>query len=160
MSTLHIQLLGDFLLRSGDTPVTAVNTPRLQALLAYMVLHRGAPQPRRQVAFRLWPDSTEAQARTNLRNLIHLFRQALPELHRFMHAEGPNLQWRADVPWTLDVADFETLIQTSRQAQARIMLEQAADLYHGDLLPNCYDDWIIAERERLRQMALDALERL
>ena len=160
MSTLQVQLLGDFLLRSGDTPVTAVNTPRLQALLAYMVLHRSAPQPRRQVAFRLWPDLTEAQARTNLRNLVHLFRQALPEINLFMHAEGPTLQWRADAPWTLDVADFETLIQTSRHAQARIALEQAVDLYQGDLLPNCYDDWIIAERERLRQMALDALERL
>src|SRR5258708_35349842 len=44
--TLHIHLLGDFLLVSGDTPVTTVAVPRLQSLLTYLVLHRSAPQDR------------------------------------------------------------------------------------------------------------------
>ena len=40
------------------------------------------------------------------------------------------------------------------------MLEEATALYRGDLLPSCYDDWIVPERERLRQLALDGLTRL
>lgn len=40
------------------------------------------------------------------------------------------------------------------------MLERAAGLYRGDLLPGCYDDWIRPERERLRQMAAHALRML
>src|SRR5436305_14342312 len=31
----------------------------------------------------------------------------------------------------------------------RAALEQATQLYRANLLPSCYDDWIIPERERL-----------
>jgi len=164
---LHIQLLGDFRLVYDSTPVTSVNTARLQSLLAYLVLHRNAPQPRHHVAFLFWPDSTEAQAHTNLRNLLHLLRQALPEADRFLHADTQTLQWRAEAPFTLDVADFEgALAQAERgeqagdQAATGKALEKAVTLYRGDLLPSCYDDWILPERERLSQDFIGALERL
>ena len=61
-TTLHMQLFGALRLVDGDTLLTAVNTPRLHALLAYLLLHRDAPQPRQHLAFLLWPDSTDAQA--------------------------------------------------------------------------------------------------
>ena len=37
------------------------------SLLAYLLFHRDTPQPRQHLAFLLWPDSSESQARTNLR---------------------------------------------------------------------------------------------
>src|SRR5215510_6238652 len=40
---LHIHLLGAFRLLSADAPVNQLTAPRLQALLAYLVLHRDAP---------------------------------------------------------------------------------------------------------------------
>jgi len=151
--TLHIRLLGEFSLLCDDTPLATVNTPRLQSLLAYLVLHRGTPQPRQHLAFLLWPDSSEAQARTNLRNLIHQLRQALPQADEFLCAEGTTVQWRADAPFTFDVAEFEN-------ALAQGALQRAVDLYDGDLLPGCYDDWIAPERERLQLRYVSALERL
>jgi DNA-binding SARP family transcriptional activator len=42
----------------------------------------------------------------------------------------------------------------------REALERAVALYKGDLLPSCYDDWILPHREALRQAYLGALERL
>ena len=45
MPELRIQLLGDFRLSDGDQLLTTVNTSRLQALLAYLILHRDAPSP-------------------------------------------------------------------------------------------------------------------
>jgi DNA-binding SARP family transcriptional activator len=167
--TLHIHLLGDFLLVSGDTPVTTLAVPRLQSLLAYLVLHRIAPQDRSHLAFLLWPDSTEAQAHTNLRKLLYQLRQAFPDADHFLQADKQSLQWQTttDVSWTLDVQDFEQALaqaQHAEQAQdttaMRQALEQAAHLYRGDLLPSCYDEWILPERDRLRQLYLQTMERL
>ena len=87
-ATLHIQLLGDFRLMDDDAPISGANTPRLQSLLAYLLLHRDAAQPRGHVAFRFWPDSTEAQARTNLRTLLHRLRRSLPEPDCFLQVDA------------------------------------------------------------------------
>ncbi len=137
--------------------MTSVNSPRLQSLLAYLVLHRHAPQPRRYLAFLLWPDSSETQARTNLRNLLHTLRQALPNADRFLSADAQTLQWHPDAPFTLDVAEFEKAVS---QANSSTSLREAVDLYPGELLPDCYDDWIQPERERLHEIFIEALERL
>lgn len=76
--TLH--LLGDFRSIWGETPVMNIDMPRLQSLLAYLVLHQNAPQSRSQLAFLLWPDTTDSQAHTNLRNLLFKLRKVLPSV--------------------------------------------------------------------------------
>lgn len=154
---LHIHLLGHFRLTYGDTTLTTVNTSRLQSLLAYLVLQRHASQPRHHLAFLLWPDTPEAQAHTNLRTLLHRLRQALPEADCFLQADAQTVRWQPNAPFTLDVADFE---QALKQANTITTLQQAIDFYQGDLLPGCYDDWILPHRERLRQVFSQALEQL
>jgi DNA-binding SARP family transcriptional activator len=156
MPILRIQLLGDFRLTYGDEPLMAIVQARQQALLAYLVLRRDAPQSRHHLAFLFWPDTGEAQALTNLRNLLHKLRQALPEAESWLHSDAQTVQWRPEGPFTLDVADFVSLAGSPAKAD----LEQATNLYRGDLLPSCYDDWILAERTRLQQVAYGALERL
>ncbi len=167
MPQLHIHLLGEFRLTDGDALIGAINAPRLQSLLAYLVLHRDVPQPRQHLAFQLWPDTTEAQARTNLRQLLHGLKQTLPEAEQFLHADAQTLQWDSAAPFRLDVAEFEEALaqadaaeQTGDPHALRVALEQAIALYQGDLLPSCYDDWILPERERLRQAFTGTLERL
>jgi DNA-binding SARP family transcriptional activator/predicted ATPase len=151
----------------GDEPVTAVNSARLQSLLAYLVLHRAAPQSRQHLAFRFWPDSTEAQARNNLRQALHQLRHALPDADRFLSADTTTLCWQSDAAFSLDVSDFAHALATADAAERsadpaamRAALEQAVSLYRGDLLPSCYDEWISAERDRLCEQQLKALERL
>jgi DNA-binding SARP family transcriptional activator len=157
ISTLNVYLLGGFRLLYGGTPLLTVNTARLQTLLAYLVLHHHTPQPRHHLAFLLWPDTTEAQALTNLRGLFHRLRHALPGADQFLHAEIQTLQWRPNASFTLDVADFEN---GARLSNSSGMLRQAVDLYGGDLLPHHYDEWLAPERDRLRQACVEALERL
>ncbi len=164
---LHIHLLGGFSLVSDDTPITSVEWPRLQSLLTYLVLHRHSRQSRTHLASLLWPDSTETQAHTNLRTLLTRLRQALPNADTFVHSDRYGLQWQPQplhASWTLDVLDFEQALVHAEQAQepsaARRALEEAVALYHGDLLPGCYDEWILPERDRLQQAFLQALERL
>ncbi|HNS50146.1 MAG TPA: BTAD domain-containing putative transcriptional regulator [Anaerolineae bacterium] len=164
---LCVSLLGGFRVIHGEAHVTAVDTPRLQALLAHLILNGGVPQSRAHLAFLFWPDTTEAQARTNLRNLLHHLRHALPNADAHLAADSQTLQWRTDVPFWLDVDGFERGLSRADQAAregdptaAQEALEQAAALYQGDLLPSCYDDWIVPRRESLRQANLSALERL
>ncbi len=165
LATLQIKLLGDFRLIYGEKPLTEVNAERSQSLLAYLVLHRSAPQPRQRIAFLFWPDSTDAQARTNLRRELHHLRHVLPDADQFIDVDTKTLQWRADAPFTLDVAEFEQAVAQAEEAArttdlktVRTALELAANLYQGDLLSNCYDEWILPEQERLRQTYLRVLE--
>jgi DNA-binding SARP family transcriptional activator len=164
---LSVSLLGDFCIRHDEAPVTDVDTPRLQSLLAYLMLHRDAPQSRAHLAFLFWPDTTEAQARTNLRYLLHRLRHALPDADSYLEVNVQTLQWRSDAPFILDLADFEAALARAEQVQrkgdsaaARESLERAVALYKGDLLPSCYDDWIISQREGMRQAYLSTLEQL
>ncbi len=167
--TLHIHLLGDFHLLSGDTAVTPVTIPRVQSLLAYLVLRRSAPQARSHLAFLLWPESTEAQARTNLRKVLHQLKQTLPFADTFLRADKQSLHWQFSphTSWTLDVIDFELALVQAEQAKEtcdvtamRQALERAIHLYQDDLLPSCYDEWILPERDRLRQIYLQALHQV
>jgi DNA-binding SARP family transcriptional activator len=165
--TLHIRLLGDFSLLYNDQQVTNLNTTRLRSLLTYLVLHRDVPQQRQHLAFLFWPDATEAQARNNLRQLLHQLRQAFPDVEHFLSADAHMLHWHPVTPCYLDVAEFEqtlTLADTAaRQHDQHALqdaLEQADTLYRGELLPGCYDEWILPERDQLRQRHLQVLEHL
>lgn len=162
--TLQIKLLGDFSLSSNHQSVTGISSERSQILLAYLLLYRHTPQPRQRLAFHFWADSTDAQARANLRKELSYLRRALPEPDAFLLVDAKTLQWQPNAPFTLDVADFEQAIKAAAQAAApeaiRSTLEQAVELYQGDLLPNCDDEWILPERERLQQMRVRGLAQL
>ncbi len=156
MAPLQVMLLGDFRVVKDDAPVTGLHSPRLQALLAYLILHRDAPQFRRHLAFLFWPDSSEKQARTNLRHLLHDLHHVLPCADTLLRTDSQTVQWRPTIPVTLDVADFEAAIAAGTPDD----LARAAALYCGELLPGCYDDWIHPERERLHRLYATVLEQL
>jgi DNA-binding SARP family transcriptional activator len=161
-ATLDVRLLGDLSLHRGGTALPPLDSARAESLLAYLLLHREAPQQRQRLAFLLWPDSAEPQARTNLRHVLHILRRSLPEADRFLAVTTRTLQWRADAPLRLDVTTFERALARAEEEGADVAgaLAEAVDTYGGDLLAGCYDEWLLEERERLRQRYLDALERL
>src|SRR5919197_843647 len=156
---LGVRLLGELDLRLGETALPALDSARAESLLAYLLLHRDAPQPRQRLAFLLWPDSSEAQARTNLRHVLHRLRHSLPDAERFIEITPRTLRWRPDAPLRLDVAAFEEALARAGDDDVDA-LREAVDAYTGDLLEGSYDEWLLDERERLRQCHLDALDRL
>lgn len=163
-SPLAITLLGEFSLTQDGRSVAAFAGDRPISLLAYLLLNRHTAVSRQHLAFTLWPDSGDSQARANLRNLFYTLRQTLPQADTYLAADSMTLQWRADARFTLDVAEFEAALALAGTAAApqdkATHLETAVALYKGDLLPNCYDDWIVPLREELRQSNLDALHQL
>jgi DNA-binding SARP family transcriptional activator len=163
----HLYLLGPFRLHQDDQPVAGFDQARLQHLLGYLALHRQAPISRPQLAFSLWPDTTDQQALKNLRTLLARMRQALPGADDFISITTQTLEWRPNVSFTLDVAEFEAALAQAAVAQEYgegvqtvRALEAAVAAYTGDLLPDCYDDWVLPLREQLRLAYGHALERL
>ena len=84
MPDLNVQFLGGFRLHYNEQEIKTFRTERLILLLAYLLLHAEKPLPRKQLAFTFWADTTEEQARTNLRNLFHHLRKAFPETDIFL----------------------------------------------------------------------------
>jgi predicted ATPase/DNA-binding SARP family transcriptional activator len=154
---LSIRLLGSFRLDYQEQALNTINTDRLQSLLAYLLIHRDAPVPRQHLAFLFWPDSSEAQARTNLRNLLHKLRAALPQADRYLVIDQQTMQWQSSAPFRLDVDDFLSLAGRSASISD---LKAAVQLYGGDFMRDCYEDWVQSTRESLRHTYLVTLETL
>ena len=118
-----------------------------------MIALRRDPQHRARLAFELWPDSDEGQARTNLRKLLHDLRHSLPDIDEFVEIDKDSVRWIPTGSSEVDVLRFH-------DAMAAGDLELAARLYSGDLLPACYDQWVLDERAKIREEAQGALARL
>jgi DNA-binding SARP family transcriptional activator len=149
---LEVRLLGAVEVVLDGRCLRAFNSLRLQRFLAVIAVRRDL-QHRSRLAFELWPDSDERQARTNLRKLLHDFRHSLPDIGEFVQIDNEIVRWIPTGPSEVDVVRF-------RDAIAAGDLELAARLYSGDLLPACYDDWVMAERAKLRAEAHGVLVRL
>jgi DNA-binding SARP family transcriptional activator/predicted ATPase len=163
---MRIELLGTLRLTFARTLVASVNTNRMRSLLAFLVLHSDSMQSREHLASLLWPDSTDAQARTNLRQLLHNLRRALPVECSLLVSDNHAVRWMPDSCCAIDVVEFETAARTANNvrevdpAAEREALEQAAGLYQDDLLPDLYDDWLGPKREQLRLQFAAILNRL
>src|SRR5689334_19109899 len=94
---LHVYLLGRFQAGVDEGSLVEIGVPRLQALLAHLVMHRDRPQLRQQLAFLLWPESTEEQARTNLRKLLMQLRRTYPSIEALLNTEGQFIGWKPAV---------------------------------------------------------------
>ncbi|GLY22171.1 bacterial transcriptional activator domain-containing protein [Micromonospora sp. NBRC 101691] len=148
---VRLLLLGGFRLLHDDRPVVV---PRgLQRIIALIGLRPGAT--RSHLAGLLWPDAPEDRALSSLRTALWRLRQdpCCPML-----TTGDTV--RLDPAVHLDV---DELVRTAaRVGDNGDPGAAAAALAAGrhDLLPGWYDDWVLLERERLRQLRLHMLEHL
>ena len=167
VAATRVELFGGFRISCKGAQVTAVNTSRMQALLAYLLLNAGSTVSRQQLAFLFWPDSSEPQARTNLRQLLHHFRSAWDAAENYIDSDAQVVRWRTEDPFTFDVPEFEAALVRADEAHQREdsstergELLGCLDLYRGDLLPGLHDEWVEAHRERLKQKHSGVLARL
>ena len=144
-------LLGGFDLRiDGRSAVVAVKSQRLLALLA---LHE-RPVERQFVAAKLWMDAPEDRASGNLRTTLWRIRQISKPL---VHARSNLLRLSAHV--AVDVQELVGLSRRLTVDPSADSLERCASLcLRGDLLPDWYDEWVLTDRERIRQLRLHSLE--
>ena len=125
-------------------------------LVVFVALHGGLVD-RRQAAGALWPNGDDERASGNLRSALWRLKGAGIDVLRaskyllWLHP-GTEVDVTSTCEWATRIIDGATVpgdLEIRTQALAC-----------ADLLPGWYDDWVIFERERLRQRLLHALEEL
>lgn len=163
MKSLTLTLFGGFEARLSAREAFVLPRRKAKALLAYLALRPGLVCPREALMALLWGDVPAEQARHSLRQALVELRRALPngKTTPTLLAEGDSLALNPDRV-EVDVAVFEELANRS----TRKTLERAAALYTGDLLLGLtlreppFEDWLRAERTRLRERVLHVLRQI
>ena len=161
MAKLSLTLLGGFQARLHTGETLALPTRKAQALLAYLALPPGQAHPRDKLAALLWGGIREESARASLRQALFSIRKALGDGEGALRQDGDALVL-AVAAVEVDTAALERAVADGTPAA----LERAAALYRGDLLSgfaldeSAFEEWLLGERERLRELALEGLARL
>jgi DNA-binding SARP family transcriptional activator len=155
--TTRIALLDGFTIHVGDRDVGATvdDLPHgAQRLIAHLSLC-GRPA-RGAIAGRLWPDVPESHAHGSLRSALWRVQKAVPGLFEVSGgaialAEHVRVDVREMTDWAEQALDPQ--VRVDRLVTPKVALR-------GELLPGWYDDWVLLERERLRQLRMHAFEAL
>ncbi len=182
MALLTVSVLGPLLVTRDTGPVNDFGYNKVRGLLVYLAVEAGQPHQRAHLGSLLWPDQPDRGSRRNLS-------QALTQLRRILggtgasEASGPLLnssletvQLNPAAAVEVDAAQFISLLAASERhahrswhtcAACAERLQAALKLYRGDFLAGFsvpdsapFEEWALIWRERMRQRALSALERL
>jgi DNA-binding SARP family transcriptional activator len=164
--SLEIFTLGKLQIRRNGLTLADFPTRKVEALLVYLAC-TGRSHPREQLAELLWDDRTQSQSLTNLRaTLSRLNEQVAPFL--LINRKDVSIHPQAEV-W-VDSVELSAALHSNKRPQsisATTRLERAITLYKGDFLAGFYinesqgfEDWQLAERERLRVGVMEALSQL
>lgn len=153
VSSPELRLLGHFRLECNAEPVELCRNG--QRLLAFVALRRRVC--RTVLAGTLWPEVTEAHARGSLRTTLWKFPRGDQPLIR---CSGDSLV--AAETLRVDVHAFtETALGVVQGCGPPLLTQLPKGLLEGeDLLPGWDEEWVLLERERLRQLRLHALDAL
>jgi DNA-binding SARP family transcriptional activator len=160
---LRLTLLGKPQATLGSTPVTDFIYRKSLALLCYLAV-TGRPHSREALIGLLWPEATETSARASLRKTLADLRKRLAPYLIITHQE---VALNRDVPYWLDVEAFEACVGASTSERDIKRLQEAVEFYQADFLEGFYvrnafefEEWVLAQRGRLRELALQALHTL
>lgn len=169
MEGLKMHLFGHMELAQGDRSLPGLPTRKSKELLSFVTVHWQRFHMREVLASSLWGERSDASAKKCLRNEIWRIRKVVePTGVDPLIVRADSLGFNTAEPVWVDVLEFErrlapyedmgTIIQLDAKASREV--RAAVELYRGDLLEGYYSDWCCAERERLRDLYLSALEKL
>ena len=153
-SELDVRLFGHAGVSVAGAPVKFAKRSITMAMLAYLILKRGQPVARETLAYLLFPEDEESAALAELRRYLYLANKALPAPsgEPWLVIDAESVAWNARAGAFVDVVEFE------RRSDDPLDHERAVELYTGDLLEDVYEDWVVAERDRLRSKYLALLK--
>lgn len=157
---LEIRMLGQYSIQRGGIPVEVQSRPA-QALLAYLSVNANTPIRREKLAGMFWPETSDSDARRNLRVVLHGLRRDLQDDGRkggqFIQSDRQTIALDTSNDCWIDTLELETL---QRQTKNTDRLTEQLPIYAGELLPGFYDNWVVLERERYRAIFEDCIFKL
>jgi DNA-binding SARP family transcriptional activator len=170
MGTVEIRLFGALRVQRPGQPVSRFPTRRVKDLFSYLLLKRHALHAREALADLFWDPAEENNPRHCLNTALWRLNRALGEPesgeHPYLRVDAQHIGFNTASDCRLDVAEFENRCLWAEQIghiapdQRATLYQQAISLYQADLLVDCYEEWCLRERDRLRQMYLRALDHL
>lgn len=161
-------LLGSLLVRSPAGAEVHVAVGKQRVLLAALLLHANRIVPADELCEVLWEWRPPPSARAALRNYVKRLRKALGDIHhdRIRSMPGGYLIRVGD--GDLDLARFEQLTRSGREAEAAADWTRAAErmrtamsLWRGEALADVRSEWLTQrELPRLNELRLRAVETL
>jgi len=171
---LSLSLLGPFQATLDGKRITAFESDKVRALLAYLAVEADRPHSRDKLAGLLWPERPDRDARKNLRYALSNLRQAIGDREAtkdrsdatpFLHVTRQTIQFNTAGDAWVDVTAFANLLE-SQEPTVREM-EKAVDLYRGEFLEGFsvgdsvpFEEWVLFKREHTCRQVLSALHRL
>jgi DNA-binding SARP family transcriptional activator len=124
---LRVELLGGFRVLIDGRSSTHPPSARQQELITFLILFaRNAPIQRQRVAGSLWPESSDAQALTNLRRELHYLREGWPRLDALIHAGSGTVAWCGAVGAIVDLVAFEAAADRGLEGDCDALREAAS----------------------------------
>ncbi len=161
-NTLKLHLLGHPLIELGGEPVNGFVSEKALVLLGYLALQQGS-LARERLAGLFWGDMPGKRAKANLRMAIYNLQQLFPGR---LQATRLSVAFNRQQDYWLDVEQFERLLAAESHPRPIEQLNLALSLYRGEFMEGTYldgspelEEWLLVERERLRQLALEGLQR-
>jgi DNA-binding SARP family transcriptional activator len=154
-ASIMVTLIGDFALRCGGQRVEV--TPNSQRLICFLAL-QARPVRRAFVSGALWYDFDEVKASANLRSA--LWRVPAPGGSNVVCASSTHVWLHPDVRIDLHSAMRRAMDVIDEHVDNAELVDVARELcaVGDDVLVGWYDDWVVTERERFRQLRLHALD--
>jgi DNA-binding SARP family transcriptional activator len=163
---LHMSLLGEQSISDDRAGIVQARSSRAVTLVAFLAVHAGSPQARQRIAGLLWPESSDAQALTNLRRELHHLRQVLGD-EASLVVTARDLCWHDTRTCRVDVRVFDNerkaaLAAAAAGDDAGILLHGTAAIaaYRGELLPGVYEDWLLDARAAIERQCVDLCDLL
>ena len=144
----RIETLGRFRLWSGAKRLHVRLPAQAILVLARVVACPDASVDREELAFTLWPEETETEARAKLRRQLYNIQRAAAETSgsSWLSSDAQCVAWTAE-SW-IDVAEFDRLSAIPANYEA------AAELYRGPFVPSLDHEWVRTKRARFERDAV------
>ena len=161
MKALEIRLFGGLEIIWDGYPLPHISSVTARSFLSYLITYRSHSHTRDLLAGTFWSEYSETEARRRLSQALWQIRRTFAP-HHILKLDGDAIQFAPDLPTSIDLEElnhhYGSLSAGSPQDLEHA--EACLEIYRGEFLTGYYEEWILIERERLRNLYLETLGHL